>query len=434
MSTNWVIDANNNGYPYTPDVAPLDQSPYPFLFTFYDPKPDIFWHFDETQNDNYPYRYGRVPLTQSPYPLVFPWYGSADTPILISNVEELNAVRTNPVAYYKQVANIDLNVAPYNTGTGWTPIPNFTGNYDGGGFTISNLYINNPTGEYLGIFGNTNTALIIKDLTVSNINITGKRYIGGICGYFSGGGTMTNCKTSGTIICDWGNSGGLIGYCENVITKCSSSVNISGLVDTTANQVGGLVGASVGNMSRCFATGTVSTGYKLGGLVGVYYGEMLECYATGVVTGTSKCGGLIGEVDTSATVTRCFTTGNIISTGNGTNIQFGGMFGRGANVIVVDSYAQGNITSTGNYCGGFMGSSQTCTLTNCYSSGIVSSTNTYVGGLIGYQENSTFTSCYYDSTTSGKSDTGKGEPKTTALMKQATTFTGWDFNTIWNNV
>lgn len=38
---------------------------------------------------------------------------------------------------------------------------------------------------------------------------------------------------------------------------------------------------------------------------------------------------------------------------------------------------------------------------------------------------------YYDSQTSGKSDTGKGTPKTTAEMRRQATFEGWDFVNTW---
>jgi len=53
-----------------------------------------------------------------------------------------------------------------------------------------------------------------------------------------------------------------------------------------------------------------------------------------------------------------------------------------------------------------------------------------VGGLVGVNSG-TVTSSYYDSETSGQSDTGKGDPKTTAEMKSQTTFVGWDFDEVW---
>ena len=57
-----------------------------------------------------------------------------------------------------------------------------------------------------------------------------------------------------------------------------------------------------------------------------------------------------------------------------------------------------------------------------------------VGGLAGYNEGETIENCYYDTNTSGCSDTGKGEPKTTVEMKQQATFENWDFTNIWGIV
>jgi len=68
------------------------------------------------------------------------------------------------------------------------------------------------------------------------------------------------------------------------------------------------------------------------------------------------------------------------------------------------------------------------TIENCYAIGNVIGMD--VGGLVGNNYNE-ITSSYYDSETSGQSDEGKGEPKTTAEMKQQNTYTGWDFANIW---
>jgi len=55
---------------------------------------------------------------------------------------------------------------------------------------------------------------------------------------------------------------------------------------------------------------------------------------------------------------------------------------------------------------------------------------TNVGGLIGVNIG-TVTDSYYDLEVSGMSDTGKGEGKTSAQMKNVTTFALWDFNDTW---
>ena len=72
--------------------------------------------------------------------------------------------------------NIDLSA--YSTGKGWTPIGNnsvnFSGDFDGNGYQISNLYINNPNGDYLGLFGKT-AGSNIKNLVLTNCNVNGKK-------------------------------------------------------------------------------------------------------------------------------------------------------------------------------------------------------------------------------------------------------------------
>ena len=55
-----------------------------------------------------------------------------------------------------------------------------------------------------------------------------------------------------------------------------------------------------------------------------------------------------------------------------------------------------------------------------------------VGGFGGVVGTSTFTSCYYDSEVSGLTDTGKGEPRTTAEMRTRSNYVNWDFSTpVW---
>lgn len=58
--------------------------------------------------------------------------------------------------------------------------------------------------------------------------------------------------------------------------------------------------------------------------------------------------------------------------------------------------------------------------------------NNYLGGLISENIGDPIINSFYDSEVSGMSDTGNGEPKTTEELKQQSTFTGWDFETVWN--
>src|SRR5690606_37665645 len=53
------------------------------------------------------------------------------------------------------------------------------------------------------------------------------------------------------------------------------------------------------------------------------------------------------------------------------------------------------------------------------------------GGLIGDQSATTVTSSYWDTQTSGRLTSWGGTGLTTAQMRNAANFAGWDFATVW---
>lgn len=101
---------------------------------------------------------------------------------------------TDGYAYYCSAEQATANTFASGTwnkmweaAKGWEPIGyqksptdfenGFKGNYDGGGFTISNLYINRGT-DSVGLFGfvssNTSANNYIKGVKLTNVNITGR--------------------------------------------------------------------------------------------------------------------------------------------------------------------------------------------------------------------------------------------------------------------
>ena len=105
--------------------------------------------------------------------------------------------------YFKQTANI--NASETNTwdgGAGFSPIGNlltyFTGNYDGDGHSIDGLFINRPSADYIGFFGYTSEATI-QNLGVTNVNITGQYYVGGLVGLNSSSSTVSNSYSTGSV-------------------------------------------------------------------------------------------------------------------------------------------------------------------------------------------------------------------------------------------
>ena len=209
--------------------------------------------------------------------------------------------------------NIDL------TGKGWTPIGtsfdnSYKGTFDGGGHTITGLAVT-TNDQFVGLFGYLNRAGTVKNVVMEGIQIT------------------SNHGSS--------QAGGVVGFSRGTIENCSVSGSVSGTV-----YVGGVVGAQWG-------------------------GSITGCSSSATVKGTVDVGGVAGQTNSSATLTACYATGNvIIEIDPVKNIAGGGLVGMNAGSSLLACYATGNVTSTGSstgyvHIGGFLGNNYT-TVTACY--------------------------------------------------------------------
>ncbi len=249
--------------------------------------------------------FGNIVYADDPPPAGGTGSGTVEDPYTIATPEQLSAVRGGVPSYenwgldkhYKLVADIDLS--DYSSGTGWTPIGDsnspFTGSFDGNGFTILNLTINDSTKDYVGLFGYVQGNTFLKNLNIENVSIIGKNDVGAFAGYLSGDNEIVieNCAVSGVINANE-NIGGVVGNAVKVtISYSSSSASLTGEIC-----VGGLAGyISESLVEYCHASGTVtgSNGnwgsYDIGGLIGssIYstvknsdaQGEVLGNYAIG---------------------------------------------------------------------------------------------------------------------------------------------------------
>ena len=220
----------------------------------------------------------------------------------------------------KSDINITLDTDIDLTGKDWTPIGtdydnSYKGTFDGGGHTITGLTFT-TNDEYAGLFGWLNRAGTVKNVVMEGVQITSNRIYGG-------------------------SIGGVVGYGWGTIENCSVSGSVSGTV-----YVGGVVGAQIG-------------------------GSITGCSSSATVKGTVDVGGVAGQTNSSATLTACYATGNvIIEMAPKKNIAGGGLVGMNAGSSLLACYATGNVTSTGSstgymHIGGFLGNNYT-TVTACY--------------------------------------------------------------------
>ena len=205
-------------------------------------------------------------------------------------------------------ADIDL------TGKNWTPIGtdydnSYKGTFDGGGHTITGLTFT-TNDEYAGLFGWLNRAGTVKNVVMEGVQITSNQIYGG-------------------------SIGGVVGFSWGTIENCSVSGSVSGTV-----YVGGVVGAQIG-------------------------GSITGCSSSATVKGTVDVGGVAGQTNSSATLTACYATGNvIIEMDPKKNIAGGSLVGMNAGSSLLACYATGNVTSTGSstgymHIGGFLGNNYT---------------------------------------------------------------------------
>ncbi|MEA2013044.1 MAG: hypothetical protein U9O87_08230 [Verrucomicrobiota bacterium] len=141
--------------------------------------------------------------------------GTEGEPYQIATTDDLIKLSTTSSdwdKYFIQTANISFDedenqvdwdgvAGPDGNGTsGFSPIgnrsTNFTGNYAGDEHTIDNLYINRPYTDYIGLFGFIKNATI-TNTGVTNVNMTGKDYLGGLVGANSS--TISNSYSTGSV-------------------------------------------------------------------------------------------------------------------------------------------------------------------------------------------------------------------------------------------
>ncbi|MFC0905915.1 hypothetical protein ACFHWD_14660 [Clostridium sp. MT-14] len=167
--------------------------------------------------------------------------GTSSNPYLIEDADDLNAIRNNLTKAYKLIKDIDLNISPYNTGTGWLNFSgNFGGSLDGYGHIIKNLYTNHPNSVYLGLLGFGQGATV-KNIGLQDINVIGRDGVGALFGSAIDT-TIINSYSTGNIN---GNNyvGGLIGGYNGsrcILINSYSICHISG-----SSYTGGISGKGI---------------------------------------------------------------------------------------------------------------------------------------------------------------------------------------------
>lgn len=348
--------------------------------------------FDKWYNGTEVYDFDK-PVTE-PIALTATWIageGTAESPILISNAEELKAFHDivngengrvqNTAACATLTADIVLNDGTFDEDGNYTPGPSvaatptewtfigrdydeaYSGTFDGTGHTIQGIYCNDQIKGRAGLFGYVNGA------TIKDIKVTGyiKTYglAGGIAAYIRGGTSITDCVNAATVIAGdtrgySPSAGGIVGCSErkqqNQITDCINTGTVKVIVpDGDYSSAGGILGQAINCtlISNCSNFGPIS-------------GGRLE----NATSKKSYVGGIVGHI-VSTTVSDCYNTGTVTDTVN-PEAQIGGIIGclNSMTSHLANSYNVGKVTAASEAAtlGGVVGSApyDTATITNCY--------------------------------------------------------------------
>ena len=307
--------------------------------------------------------------------------GTENNPYIIANIKQLQNLgewetshdANHKYYYFKLGSDIDASVTKdWNSGKGFIPISNFTGSFDGGGHTISGLYINDSNDNCVALFTSLSGKADIKNLVIEKANVTtGDRYGAVLLGCVGGKqATIDHVFIIGSYLkgCF---SGQFVGEGQGTLTITNSG-NINGTVSESCWSCNG--SAIVGHISK---SNTL----------------LSKDFVYGFKGGTGFLDWMYG-VSSSFTITDSYV--------------FGSALKDGGFICHIDN-ANANIYRSYVY-------------KSTYSKPIMSSATKYA-----YGHSSSF---YIDGQLSSTTEQFLKVTQSQAL--QASTYSGWDFDKVWN--
>lgn len=313
--------------------------------------------------------------------------GTAEDPYLIGTSGDFSSLIVNlsrdPQSgagrYFRQTASFEAPPRGSDAdGRGWFSVP-FAGNYDGGGFTISNLFYvgaGDPDKDSgIGLFSSLLNGAEIHSLTLSGVSLTKMSAdCGVLAGTASGTVSVRDIKVEGTIGGDIDNCGALVGRLNGSLTV--ENFDLQATVKGRS-RVGGVVGKMDGGALTVKNMTTADRKFLLVGneYVGGVVGDLSGTFNLSDITlqhtvssedgdvniiqgnGGSCVGGVVGIVRHVSSPATVSGVGMMCPVGGGSGKGVGGIFGMitldGA--VTVSGCSVSSIVSGGDEIGGFAG-------------------------------------------------------------------------------
>ncbi len=306
--------------------------------------------------------------------------GSGDNPWQIATLCQLQDVRSDLYAHYVQVADIDASPSRgWSGGAGFHPIEPFSGTFDGAGREISDLYINRPETNTIGLFSRLAEDGIAKGVVLVDAWVKGKNSVGALVG-FNDGTVMNSVVRSAQVSGGraGANIGGLAGGNGGLLIDSGASAEVDG-----GRYVGGLVGyvkakgRVVGSTVRASQVRALESA---GGLAGLALGAaILYSSADAAVRvsgeGRGNAGGLVGY-SRGSTILHCYATGSAIAMDG---LRAGGLVGYSGSTI---AYSYADVSVSGDRRVGGLVGINSGSVHASYALGEVRG-HSFTGGLVG---------------------------------------------------
>lgn len=322
--------------------------------------------------------------------------GTEADPYKIIDLNDYKNIKYNLTAHYKLTKNIAmLNQTIETIGSS---SEKFDGTLDGAGFALEDLSVESNT-NFFGLFYALGTNGVIKNLTLTNLNVAGAEILGGLVA--ENYGTISNCVVKGKILTKLNNAnkliynGGIAGKNYGTIELCMNFAEVSPTNSQNFVYAGGIVALNAGTVQTSGNYGTIGANTS-GGIVALNEtkGIIKECYNEGDATINAYsfssqqktmyafAGGIVANSKSTDTITYCYNKGKVV--------------------------ASNEYSNAGAYAGGIVGYNDGTTIKYCYSINGTKASDQfisvkisgsapagYVGILVGYNNAGTLKSNVY---------------------------------------
>ena len=288
--------------------------------------------------------------------------GTESDPYLIATEAHLRDMAAHPLPkdrkHFLQTTDIALSGE-------WSPIPEFSGRYNGNGHKITDLTIKNDRLTYVGLFGIIEHDGEIRDLTVETSSEGISNSIEDVrSGIIAGknSGLIENCTTRGRVE-DGVLAGGITAYNDGTVKNCVNHAVIASTDVCRYFSAGGIVGmnndvltGTTGLITGCTNYGSITAESKTSGIVSENVGTVEYCANHGSVSTKGGifeiyAGGVAGSNNNDSLIVRCRNTGAVSASGQ-KRVFAGGIVGINIGRTIdsrsaVDASAQGEPSGHG---------------------------------------------------------------------------------------